>query len=239
MKKNNCPAFQFYAQDFLTGVVFLTNEEIGIYIKILAKQWTDGAIPKKRLGFLIGKTWNELGEELKNKFVDQGETIINRRLEDEREKRAAFKKKQSENGKKGGRPKKPKPKLNPNNNQSISQKKPLEDEDEIEDEIEPKNEIKLPFDSKKFRSLWDDWKEYKKDEFKFKYKSPKSEQAALTALNGLAKGSELTAIKIINKSLENGWKGFFELQNSKNDKSSTRIAPEPVRGRAFGSLKQK
>ena len=84
------PAFQFYAQDFLTGVMYLTNEEIGIYIKMLAKQWTDGKIPKKRLGFLIGVSWENLPDELKSKFEDLGDYVINNRLEKERMKKNNF-----------------------------------------------------------------------------------------------------------------------------------------------------
>jgi uncharacterized protein YdaU (DUF1376 family) len=134
------PSFQFYAQDFLTGVIYLTNEEVGIYIKMLSKQWTDGKIPKKRLGFLVGYDWVNLSDELKEKFTDVGDYVFNERLEVEREKKTAFIQKQSENGKKGGRPlkkekpNKPKPlvRVNPNENQI----KPLEEEDEIEDEIE-------------------------------------------------------------------------------------------------------
>jgi hypothetical protein len=78
------PAFQFYAQDFLTGVMYLTNEEIGIYIKLLAKQWTDGKIPKKRLGFLAGIEWDNFSDELKSKFTDFGEYVINEDLENKR-----------------------------------------------------------------------------------------------------------------------------------------------------------
>ena len=153
---SKAPAFQFYAQDFLTGCTYLTNEEIGMYVKMLCKQWTDGNIPKKRLGFLLGFEWVSLSDELKSKFIDFGEYVMNERLEKEREKKQNFRDKQAENGKKGGRPKKkessesvensgdktqtkPKPlkKQNPNDNQ----KKPLEDrrlkiEDEIEKEIE-------------------------------------------------------------------------------------------------------
>ncbi len=84
------PAFQLYAQDFLTGVVYLTNEEIGIYIKMLCKQWTDGTIPKKRLGFLVGLEWDSFPDELKEKFKDCGEYLINTRLEVEREKKNKF-----------------------------------------------------------------------------------------------------------------------------------------------------
>ena len=124
------PSFQFYAQDFLTGVIYLTNEEIGIYIKMLAKQWTDGSIPKKRLGFLVGYEWENFSDELKSKFVDMGETLINKRLEIERDKKIKFLEKQKRNGEKGGRPPKS---LNPNN-PNKSQKKPLEEEYEEEEE---------------------------------------------------------------------------------------------------------
>lgn len=126
---NKAPAFQFYAQDFLTGVMYLTNEEKGIYITMLAKQWTDGKIPKKRLGFLVGFEWEDLSEELRSKFKDHGLYVVNTRLEEEREKKKTFLKKQKNNGSKGGRP----PKYQ---NPSKSQKKPLEDEIEKEEEEE-------------------------------------------------------------------------------------------------------
>ena len=128
------PAFPFYAQDFLTGVAYLTDAEIGIYIKLLCKQWTDGQIPKKRLGLFLRAEWDDLSEELKSKFDDKGDYLINPRLEAERAKRTAFKKKQSINGKKGGRPRKTTKTKNPKESQSISQKKPLENESEYENE---------------------------------------------------------------------------------------------------------
>lgn len=80
------PAFQFYAQDFLTGCTYLTNEEIGMYIKMICKQWTDEKIPVKRLEFLIGKRWEDLSEDLKSKFEFDGEFLTNKRLEIERKK---------------------------------------------------------------------------------------------------------------------------------------------------------
>ena len=80
------PAFQFYAQDFLTGCTYLTNEEIGMYIKMLCKQWSDGRIPIKRLEFLVGAKWENLSQDLKEKFEFDGEFLHNKRLEIEREK---------------------------------------------------------------------------------------------------------------------------------------------------------
>lgn len=113
-----CPAFSLYAEDFLTGVMYLTNEEKGIYITMLCKQWTDKKIPKKRLGLLTGLEWEKFSDELKSKFIDHGDFITNKRLEDEREKKSNFIEKQRENGKKGGRPSlKKKNKKNPNQTQ--------------------------------------------------------------------------------------------------------------------------
>lgn len=98
-----------------------------------------------------------------------------------------------------------------------------EEEKEIEvvKEIEKdKKTIVFPFETDNFKLFWNEWKEYKKKEFGFKYKSYQSEQAALINLNNLSSNNEEVAIKIILKSIENGWKGFFEL------KTSTNINPE-------------
>lgn len=242
---NTPPAFQFYAQDFLTGVMYLTNEEKGIYITMLAKQWTDGKIPKKRLGFLVGYDWDKLSEELKEKFTDLGDYLVNERLEKEREKKEKFIEKQSENGKKGGRPKKKKtsestekpkektqtkPKPFKNKNPKENQKKPLEDrrlKTEKEDEKEKrkggvgkneKSDLKIPWETENFRVQWRHWKIYKKKEFGFKFKSLQSEQAALTELANKSGGEEKKAVAIMHQSMSQGWKGLFELKNNGNEK---------------------
>jgi uncharacterized protein YdaU (DUF1376 family) len=80
-----------------------------------------------------------------------------------------------------------------------------------ENEIEIKTVV-YPFDSENFTEYWDYWKEYKKKEYKFTYKSAISEQGALKELSRLAGGSESKALKIIEQSISNGWKGFFELK---------------------------
>lgn len=223
MHMNKPPAFSFYAQDFLTGVMYLTNEEKGMYITMLCKQWTDKRIPKKRLGFIIGKGWDNLSEELKSKFVDKGEYIVNERLEKERKKKYSYLKKQSENGKRGGRPKK----IEKNKKPNKTQKKPLEKENEIEDrkqntengnkKLEDENKKRLiifPFDTQEFKDAWNNWKEYKKTEFNFKFKSLQSEQAQLKKLSNMVSTPE-DAISILEQSMANGWKGLFDLQPEK------------------------
>lgn len=80
--------------------------------------------------------------------------------------------------------------------------------------------IELPFNSQEFVEAWQDWLEYKRLEFKFQYKSPQSMKAALKKLNGLANQDEQTAIKIINESMANGWKGLFALKEEKKQNLS-------------------
>jgi hypothetical protein len=81
---------------------------------------------------------------------------------------------------------------------------------------EIKEDILLPFDSEMFSNAWNIWKEYKATEHKFKYKTAKSEQAALMELAKCAEGDEQTALAIIHKSMAGGWKGFFKLNNNNN-----------------------
>jgi uncharacterized protein YdaU (DUF1376 family) len=146
------PAFPFYAQDFLTGVMHFDLAEKGAYITLLCYQWAHGKIPKKRLGLILGYGWESVWETISEKFIEKDDFLMNERLEKERDKRALFKEKQSENGRKGGRPTKEetqiKAKNNPNETQTITQtqtqKKPLENENESEyekeKEVEKENE---------------------------------------------------------------------------------------------------
>lgn len=116
--------------------------------------------------------------------------------------------------------------------------KHLEDEDEIEDEIENKDlsdNLIFPFDSENFKKQWQVWRDYKKEQFKFIYK-PIGEQAALKEIGRLSKNNEQTAIAIIHQSINNGWKGFFELKNNNNGTkqglSSSEIAMDYAKRKA-------
>jgi uncharacterized protein YdaU (DUF1376 family) len=95
-------------------------------------------------------------------------------------------------------------------------------EDAIVNEDKTETEIVYPFDSETFKTQWGLWKQYKKAEFKFQFKSPITEQASLMALSEKANGNEETAIKIIHQSMENGWKGIFELKPQPNERSNSK-----------------
>jgi|GEM_PF-5509863 len=104
----------------------------------------------------------------------------------------------------------------------------VELESKVEVEKEIKEEVIFPFSSEEFLSQWFLWKDYKKKEFSFKYKSIISEQAALMDLNKKSNQDEPTAIKIIHQSISNGWKGFFKLKNENNESNSKTIDTQSI-----------
>lgn len=89
-------------------------------------------------------------------------------------------------------------------------------------------EIIYPFDSDEFKKYWSLWVDFKKEQFNFTYKSAISLQAALNELTKLSNGHEQIAIKIIMQSINNGWKGLFQLKNETNGttNNNSRVAPK-------------
>ncbi len=71
------------------------------------------------------------------------------------------------------------------------------------------------FENENFKSKWNDWIVYKKQQFKFVYKNESSINAALRKLENLSNGDSELAIEIIEQSLAGGWKGFFKIKNQK------------------------
>jgi len=75
-----------------------------------------------------------------------------------------------------------------------------------------KRGIVFPFETENFKNHWSLWKQYKKEEHGFRYKSLISEQGSLKKLSELSDAQEENAIKIINESIGNGHKGLFPLK---------------------------
>lgn len=221
MSQTKAPAFQFYAQDFLTGTLDMTMEEKGIYITLLSIQWSKGEIPKERLGLLIHRDWNGVPDMVKKKFTDLGNTVINERLHLQKQKMDEFREKQRLNGLKGGRPLKnktqTKPKDKPNKSSSIEDRSKKIEVRKKKKEIE----VELPFASEIFSETWDAFLQMKWDAHKFKYKSIASMKRQLLNLVNLSGNDETRAIQILNQSIANQWSGIFEIKNNKNyDRSS-------------------
>lgn len=92
----------------------------------------------------------------------------------------------------------------------------LHNPDNIINYLKMITEIRNPFTTEFYLSSWKLWKDFKKEQFKFEYKSI-GEQAILTDLYYLSDKNEETAHKIIMQSIANGWKGFYELKDKKNE----------------------
>lgn len=85
-------------------------------------------------------------------------------------------------------------------------------------------EIVYPFDDKVFFDAWNKWKQYKKEQFRFTYKSQLSEQAALKKLGDMAGGNLNYAVEIIFYSIGQTYRGLYE---PKNPKTKSEISIDP------------
>lgn len=86
------PWFPFYAAEFLTDtkVLVMTNEQVGIYVKLLVIQWREGSIPSdmEKLGRMVGLLGDRIPLVLplvcECFTIASDETLQNRRMEEVR-----------------------------------------------------------------------------------------------------------------------------------------------------------
>lgn len=93
-----------------------------------------------------------------------------------------------------------------------------------------------------FINAWTDWVLYKWEQFKFKYKSRKSEYKAMTHLMNISNKRVDIAIEIINQSIVNGWKGLFPLKNfsngsAKDNRTAKDLFADTVKNKFGGGIK--
>jgi uncharacterized protein YdaU (DUF1376 family) len=108
------PAFQFYPNDFLAdaNVIVMSMQERGVYITLLCVCWQQGSLPSnvEALSRLCGMpiaAFRRLWPAVEKCFRTTGEKMVNPRLDRERKKQREYRRRQSDNGKLGGRPRKP------------------------------------------------------------------------------------------------------------------------------------
>lgn len=120
------------------------------------------------------------------------------------------------------------------------------DKEEIKNRNKGKNEseksgckeVELPWQTESFILKWEEWKKYKKEQHKFEYKSPISENAALKDLYEFAKGNEAAAIQRINEAEGRGWQGLV-FKNDKfkiNGNANTKPIPQQQEAGTYGSF---
>ena len=90
------PAFLFYSSDFLTGTMFMTDEQVGKYIRLLCAQHQTGHLTEEHM-LNICKTYDK---HIFDKFKkDDRGSYYQPRLEDEINKRKLYSQSRSENRK--------------------------------------------------------------------------------------------------------------------------------------------
>jgi hypothetical protein len=87
----------------------------------------------------------------------------------------------------------------------------------VKKEPKPKIEIVMPWESDEFAEAWRQWKEYKRIEKRFTFKSPNTEQTALHKLHQDAEGNEQLAIYAIAASIAAGWTGLIVSRSIKRE----------------------
>jgi hypothetical protein len=184
------PAFLFYSNDFISGTFTMTNEQVGKYIRLLCLQHQKGTLSEKDMLMICGS----YDEDIFSKFEKSNNVYYNIRLKEEADKRKAFSESRRNNRLKS--------KLH------ITKQETYVQHMENENENENINDNELS-------SHWQNWKDYKATQHKFRFKSNKSEQVAIKNLLNLANGKTDIAIAIINQSISNGWKGFFAVKSTK------------------------
>lgn len=129
MATEKAPAFQFYPKDFLTdgNVTGMSLQERGAYITLICLCWLDGSIAAEpsKLARSCGvplTAFRRLWPALEPCFRASGSDaarLVHPRLEKERAKQEHFRRRNSDNGKQGGRP--TKPTVNPTETQPLTQ----------------------------------------------------------------------------------------------------------------------
>lgn len=84
-------------------------------------------------------------------------------------------------------------------------------------------DLKLPWKTENFKAQWKLYKVFRKKKHKFSFLNTDSENRALKELQNLSGNNEKAAMKIIEQSIDKGWKGLFSLSKDtaiKPDKNS-------------------
>lgn len=82
------------------------------------------------------------------------------------------------------------------------------------------------FNNSRIEIIWSDWKQYKWNQHKEKYKSLKTEEVALKKLGELSEWKSEIALKIVEQSMSFLWKGLFQLKNNIQNGTKERITAD-------------
>ena len=93
------PAFLFYTSDFITGTLFMNNEEVGAYIRVLCMQHQKGHLTEEEIKNICKK--NKIFLSVISHFKqDKKGLFYNKRLDREKDKREKYSESRAKNRKK-------------------------------------------------------------------------------------------------------------------------------------------
>lgn len=104
MAPQKSPAFQFYPKDFMAGTATMSLQEVGAYMRLLCYAWDAGSVPtdpkeRSRICACSRAQERELWKKVGTKFSLQNDVYLNERMEEERQKQADYRRRQSDKGK--------------------------------------------------------------------------------------------------------------------------------------------
>lgn len=211
---SKAPAFQFYAADFMIGIMGMSDEETGVYIKMLSTQWLHGSLPncKKAIKKMINSR-KVPSEIVLRKFAicDDG-FLRNERMESVRQKQITYADTMKNNANSRWNKKKNADALAMQmHSESICKNDALHSSSSTSTSIPtPKTNKKeravaLPFNSPDFLLFWANWQQHRAEK-----KAKLTPTAIRQQLDRLAEMGEERAIAALKHSMANGWQGIYE-----------------------------
>ena len=147
------PAFLFYSSDFLTGIIDLSMEERGQYITLLCIQHQKGHLSQETIRFCVGNA----SVKVMSKFRQDEEGLYyNKRLDAEIDNRANFVESRRENGKKGGRPRKPLGLATDNLDEDENENRNIDvnDNNNLQENVETTSRTRAEILAERFDEFW-------------------------------------------------------------------------------------
>jgi uncharacterized protein YdaU (DUF1376 family) len=222
--KNKAPAFQFYPADFISDelVQIMSNEEVGVYVKMLCSDWINGGLPSNKAVLCRMFNCDQTALDMcLSSFVLKSDRYFNKRLIKERKKQAQYRQKQSKNAQSRWNKR-----VNPMPPQcdgsavgvptqcslSSSSSSPSDNTP-----IVPKgtgfNALSVELPPNVSPAIWAEWCQHRIEIRK------KMTQTSTTRQLNMLKGQGANADLIISNAIEKGWTGLHPL--SKQDKPAT------------------
>lgn len=189
------PAVLLYTSDFITGTLFMSNEEVGAYIRILCMQHQKGHLSKQEI-LQICKSENIFNSVMIHFTEDANGLYFNERMDQEKEKRTKYSESRANN-----RKKKEKTYEKDMKNISKTYEKHMENENE---------NINIYINNNK--ELNDIFIEFLK--IRKKLKAVNSDRAIKSLLKKLEPYDDETKYKMIEQSIIKSWKDIYELKSN-------------------------